>query len=240
MIRLRRECYRIYLNEEFKEHLDELLTVIGGLSEEPSLRILRDSRSTFAAVFEAFGRKLHIKRAKPRSAGYLLRHMPPRHGRILYNFKIAERLQKFKLPSLIPVAALFRRHLLTLQEATLITVYVEGRHLSEMLCDDAQRGILEAVGEAIAYFHNASVVHGDLKPSNILITNRREAVLCDYDNTRILHRKITVEDAVGDLARIKEALKIEQFLLLLDGYTRLREITEPQKSRMGELLQRGL
>jgi len=233
MIRLKKGGYKIYLNEVFEEHLDELIHIIVEIENIPC-SVLRDSRSTFAAVFEAFGHKLHIKRTKPRSPGYLIRHLPPRHGRILRNFLTALQLRRLNLPSLIPVAALFRRRLLLLKEAILITLYIEGRPLSEFLDEEVP---IRRAGEAVAAFHNASVLHGDLKPSNIIVTPNGRAVICDYDETRILCRGIRPKEVVKDIERMRRALNAERFNIFLVEYIERRDASETEKRRIESLLQ---
>jgi predicted Ser/Thr protein kinase len=64
--------------------------------------------------------------------------------------------------------------------------YVEGRSLQQMLREnkllDTDRAveIARQVAIALAYAHRSSVVHRDVKPSNILISNEGRVVLLDF------------------------------------------------------------
>ena len=57
----------------------------------------------------------------------------------------------------------------------MVMEYIDGRSLNEFLKENppltARRQVITELLEALAYFHRKQVVHQDLKPSNILITN---------------------------------------------------------------------
>src|SRR2546430_16772786 len=69
--------------------------------------------------------------------------------------------------------------------------YVEGETLRSRLTRERQLSIEDAVGvtcdvaEALAYAHSRGVVHGDIKPENILFSAGR-AVVADFGIARAL------------------------------------------------------
>jgi formylglycine-generating enzyme required for sulfatase activity/predicted Ser/Thr protein kinase len=56
--------------------------------------------------------------------------------------------------------------------------------------DEAQHTIL-AMGDALDYAHRKGVVHGDLKPGNVIVLNRGEIKVIDFDMSRWLARPET-------------------------------------------------
>ena len=59
--------------------------------------------------------------------------------------------------------------------------------------------IARGVCAALEFLHSdaASVAHGDLRPSNILITADGEPRLCDFDNARRLGRTTSIDTVAG-------------------------------------------
>ncbi|HEY4184118.1 MAG TPA: serine/threonine-protein kinase [Polyangia bacterium] len=82
-----------------------------------------------------------------------------------------------------------------LDEATrsLVMEYVPGGTLRARIRDTAAAGIppremvalARSLLAALAYVHGAGVVHGDLKPGNVLLRARTEAVLADFGGARL-------------------------------------------------------
>jgi TolB-like protein/predicted Ser/Thr protein kinase len=69
---------------------------------------------------------------------------------------------------------------------------LEGKTLQALLDEDFGRGmrfdrawpIIEDVGAALAYAHDHSVIHGDLKPANVFVTTSGKAKLLDFGIAR--------------------------------------------------------
>jgi serine/threonine-protein kinase len=70
--------------------------------------------------------------------------------------------------------------------------YLEGKTLQALLDEDFGRGmrfdrawpIIEDLGAALAYAHDHSVIHGDLKPANVFVTTSGRAKLLDFGIAR--------------------------------------------------------
>lgn len=76
-------------------------------------------------------------------------------------------------------------------EAFIVMEYMEGKTLDQLLVDFG-RGmpmerawpIIQDLGKALAHVHDRSVVHGDLKPSNLFVTTSGIAKLLDFGVAR--------------------------------------------------------
>ena len=72
----------------------------------------------------------------------------------------------------------------------LVTEYLDGGDFEDALAEDRLPGravieVLTRVGEALQAAHGASVVHRDVKPSNVLLGRDGRAVLADFGLTRL-------------------------------------------------------
>jgi 3-deoxy-D-manno-octulosonic acid kinase len=140
---------------------------------------------------EADGRRWALRR-------YLRGGMAARIARDRYLFLGEERTRSFrelrllgelsrlKLPVPAPIAACYRRGLLT-YSAALITERLPRVHtLTEMLAagrmDDARWA---AIGRCLRRFHDAGVQHADLNAHNIMLGENGEVWLLDFDRGRL-------------------------------------------------------
>jgi formylglycine-generating enzyme required for sulfatase activity len=64
---------------------------------------------------------------------------------------------------------------------------------------DEARPIIASVASALSYAHHQGVVHGDLKPGNIIVTGRRDVKVVDFGVTRWLSRPGNAE-AISSIA----------------------------------------
>jgi predicted Ser/Thr protein kinase len=84
------------------------------------------------------------------------------------------------------------------REPFLVMEYVPGEPLSKILraaggklpASDALRFSLE-IAEALAYAHSHGVIHGDIKPANVLITDDGHAKIADFGVARFNHGLVT-------------------------------------------------
>lgn len=73
----------------------------------------------------------------------------------------------------------------------LVMKFVDGQSLKTSLCsgplskDEGVR-IIEAIGEALIYAHDAGVLHRDVKPSNVLLSSQGAVFLADFGLARVV------------------------------------------------------
>jgi serine/threonine protein kinase len=60
--------------------------------------------------------------------------------------------------------------------------------------------VLRQVGEALHFAHQHNIVHGDVKPENILFHANTQAVLADFDIARVLSRANAAAQSLGGTA----------------------------------------
>jgi serine/threonine protein phosphatase PrpC len=97
-----------------------------------------------------------------------------------------------------------RSHLYTVMR------YVEGRTLAQWIADhpapdlDTVRGIVEQIGRGLQAFHRREMVHGDLRPDNVMIDASGTVQIIDFGATRVAG---LVEGGRGDDALPQGALQ---------------------------------
>ncbi len=76
---------------------------------------------------------------------------------------------------------------LRLEPLAFVMQWVEGRSLYERFLEDSPIPVATAVkigvalADALNYVHGKGIVHGDVKPSNIILNEHEEAILIDFD-----------------------------------------------------------
>ncbi len=84
------------------------------------------------------------------------------------------------------------RHFEAHGTAFLLMPYYAGRNLHQLLVRDGTfspaelAALVEPLLDALTYLEQRQVVHGDIKPSNIMVSSRGEPVLLDFGAARIL------------------------------------------------------
>jgi tetratricopeptide (TPR) repeat protein len=83
--------------------------------------------------------------------------------------------------------------------------YVEGGSLDSLLAEDAhphlQRGleVLRGIAAGLKAAHDAGIVHGDIKPANVLLDQEGTPKLADFGLAHLLHEQSLSGDHQGDL-----------------------------------------
>jgi len=91
-------------------------------------------------------------------------------------------------PNIVGVYSLNVDH----NDVFILMEFLEGKTLQALLDEDFGRGmrfdrawpIIEDVGAALAYAHDRSVIHGDLKPGNVFVTTSGRSKLLDFGIAR--------------------------------------------------------
>jgi len=107
---------------------------------------------------------------------------------------------------------------------TICMEFIEGRRLRDLLLEDSSQGkLLVQVGKWLARLHDASIIHGDLTTSNIIVTNKKKLYLIDFGLSFFSTR---CEDKAVDLHLLEQALESTHykdassfFDYFLQGYT---------------------
>src|SRR5579859_2905257 len=166
--------------------------------------------TTYRAVDQRLGRIVAIKEFFPEGS---VRHgrtilPPPSLGRDGFEqerghfMREARILAQFQRPGIVAVHEVFAEH----DTAYMVMEYVAGRTLVDVLRErggplppaQALRYVL-ACADALAAVHEKQLLHRDVKPGNIMITAKDEAVLIDFGAARSFdrHQRTSMMTAIG-------------------------------------------
>ena len=150
-------------------------------------------------------------------------------SRAFREWRLLARLQDLELPAPIPVAARLQRHGVCYR-ADLITIRIASTtSLADQLTKTASPKLdWQAIGRCLRRFHDAGVCHADLNARNILINERGEVFLIDFDKGQL---RAPGRWQQGNLDRLRRSLRklaatgkihwqeSENWPALLEGYT---------------------
>jgi len=106
----------------------------------------------------------------------------------------ARTIARFNHPSIVRVYAVFEEN----NTAYMVMEFLEGKTLQRLLEEKGSLNEREAVeyirglGDALATLHNANVIHRDLKPDNVIVTQDGRVVLIDFGTARAYAANKTV------------------------------------------------
>lgn len=130
----------------------------------------------------------------------------------------ARTLARFHHPNIVRVYAVFDENL----TSYMVMEYLRGKSLAGMLeeragpLEEAEAvGYIRKVGEALAVVHGAGMLHRDIKPDNVIVTDTGRTVLLDFGTAR--------EFAAGKTRRMTA--------MLTPGYAPLEQYS--QQARFG-------
>jgi Kae1-associated kinase Bud32 len=93
-----------------------------------------------------------------------------------------------------------------IKACTIVMEFIEGEPLVKVLegsKDQARRGLLRSVGQAVARLHRSDLIHGDLTGANMLVRDG----LVQFVDFGLGVQSIDIEDKGVDLHVLQEALK---------------------------------
>ena len=107
----------------------------------------------------------------------------------------AHRLARFSHPSIVRVFGVFEEN----NTATMVMEFLEGHSLAQRITQKGTLGEKEVVdiagkvGDALAAVHAEGLIHRDIKPDNIMLTNDGRVVLIDFGTARSFASDKTVK-----------------------------------------------
>lgn len=124
--------------------------------------------------------------------------------RSFLEFRLLADLHGRGLPVPAPIAAGYRRQGLCYRADILVQRIPGTRSLAELLREGVEVPPWEAVGRMLARFHRAGVCHADLNAHNILVDDRGDVWLIDFDRGRL--RAPAVGWRTANLYRLQRSL----------------------------------
>lgn len=116
-------------------------------------------------------------------------------------------LQSLELPSPIPIAARIIKHGLFYQADIITQAIDNNQSLVQRLKQPADNALWQNIGRTIARFHSNGIYHDDLNAHNILISERNEISLIDFDKGKVI--KNGQQWMSKNLARLNRSLAKE-------------------------------
>ena len=151
----------------------------------------RGGMSTIVEAIDLYG--LELPNAAPRLAIKVLHSDVTQHPELLAELRRAfQRLQSLSHPNIVRVHEYDRdgdTAFLTMERLSGLSLrlLLAARHQVALNRPDA-RSIFRDVGAALAHAHHRGIVHGDLNPRNIFITDEGEVRLLDFGGSQTLRR----------------------------------------------------
>ncbi|RYX85932.1 hypothetical protein EON83_04025 [bacterium] len=107
----------------------------------------------------------------------------------------AHRLAQFAHPGIVRVFSVFEEN----NTAYIVMEFLEGQSLERHIRDSKRLGEIEVVdlavkiGAALSVIHGAGLIHRDIKPDNIMLTNDGRVVLIDFGTARAFASDKTIK-----------------------------------------------
>jgi len=68
--------------------------------------------------------------------------------------------------------------------------------------------LVMGIAEGLAYLHREKVVHGDMKPNNVLVDDRAKPVLCDFGRSKFLPDELATLTIAGSTRYMAQELQV--------------------------------
>ncbi len=200
----------------------------------------RKGAEAVLSLEEWYGKRVIFKRRVPKP----YRHPTLDHKlRVSRTVREAENLHEAKKTSVpTPIVYFVDR-----ENATLVMEYIEGERVKEILDQlnvEERSHLCEQIGVEIGRLHNASLIHGDLTTSNMILVGEK-LFLIDFG---LSFHSQNEEDKGVDLHLMKRALNSthyrhahESMRTIVSGYEKVvgAEVTSKVMGRVKEIEYRG-
>jgi len=165
--------------EDFIGRIDELMD---------KGEIFKNGNTCYVSRLTWNNKDLVVKRYKHKGFIHSLRHTIKR-SRARHGWLHAHRLRMLQIPTPKPLAYIEQRKYKLLWQSYLVTEYVKGQRLYDFLRDsnitEEQRSIVtQQIVKLLDKLGKYRITHGDLKHSNILVTDNGPA-LTDLDGMKV-------------------------------------------------------
>jgi tRNA A-37 threonylcarbamoyl transferase component Bud32 len=193
---------------DFMEQIDSLMD---------AGEILKDGNTCYVSSMMWNGKAVAVKRYNHKGLIHSLRHTIKR-SRARRGWLNGHRLRMLHIATPKPLCFIEQRRGILVWKSYLVTEYVDGQKLYDFLQDDnvakdERSQVTEHVKELLERLGKHRISHGDLKHTNILITNS-EPMLMDLDAMKVHKWKSLYKVRLAkDLRRLAEHLHMQKRLL---------------------------
>jgi tRNA A-37 threonylcarbamoyl transferase component Bud32 len=187
-LRIKTERYIAVFDRDFclgTKPLD-LVKQIDGLMDKGE--ILKKGNTCYVSRLTWNGNDVVVKRYNHKGFIHSLRHTIKR-SRARQGWLHAHRLRMLQIPTPKPLAYIEQHKYRLLWQSYLVTEYVEGQKLYDFLRDsniteEQHSMVIKQIYELLDKLGKYRITHGDLKHTNILVTDK-EPVVTDLDEMRV-------------------------------------------------------
>ncbi len=177
--------------------------------------ILKDSRTTKAAIIKVQNTDIFLKRYNNKGLKFTLRYIF-RKARSFRAWKAAIILTKLNIPTPLPIIAMQKKNLFILEAGYLFTETLTNLVSLEKFLDIAIKdetifaNFANVIMNYLKILHNNGIEHRDFKMNNIYIqdqaNNKFSFGLWDLDSLKMRKKEVSKEKREKDISRLAKSL----------------------------------